>query len=72
MGDEQEVIRSYTPEEAAELLHCHPYTVQELLRGGKLKGYKLHSHWRITDQALKEFMSTSGAKIEEVPVTDAT
>ena len=66
----EEVKHSHTPEEAAKILNCHPYTVQELLRGGKLRGYKLHSHWRITDQALRDFMSISGAKIEEVPAND--
>lgn len=44
-----------TPKRAAELLGVHPYTVYKLLKSGRLRGFRLNSHWRITMEALNEF-----------------
>ena len=54
-----ETDRALTPKEVAEILNCHEYTVQDLLREGKLKGFKLNTHWRITKEALIEFTERS-------------
>lgn len=47
----------FTPEEAAAYLKVSPNTVRTWLRQGKLKGHKLTGGiWRISEQALKEFI----------------
>jgi excisionase family DNA binding protein len=54
----------YTVHEVAEILRMHEETVRILLRSGRLKGIKLGPHatlpgrfeWRITDQALHQFL----------------
>jgi len=49
--------QSFTPEEVAVRLNCHPATVQDLLRTGRLKGYKLNRQWRVTPEELKRFQT---------------
>jgi excisionase family DNA binding protein len=54
----------YTVHEVARILRMHEETVRILLRSGRLKGIKLGPHatlpgrfeWRITDQALRQFL----------------
>ncbi len=46
-----------TVKEVSELLRTHPYTVYQLLKSGKLEGFKLRTHWRITRDALNKFMT---------------
>ena len=48
----------YTPREVAEILGVSVFTVQELLRDGKLKGFKITSRWRVSAEELKNFMKT--------------
>jgi excisionase family DNA binding protein len=56
--------RVYTVHEVAHILHMHEETVRTLLRAGRLKGIKLGPHatlpgrfeWRVTDQALRQFL----------------
>lgn len=56
--------RVYTVHEVARILQMHEETVRVLLRSGRLKGIKLGPHatlpgrfeWRITDQALRQFL----------------
>lgn len=55
MSDEKPEGQSYTPEEVAVRLNAHVATVHELLRSGRLKGYKLNRQWRITPEELKRF-----------------
>ena len=45
-----------TAKEVANTLRVNLYTVHELLREGKLHGFKLMSHWRITQGELDRFM----------------
>lgn len=49
--------KNYTAAEVAQFLDVSLYTVHELLRTGKIKGFKLTSHWRIPEENLKEFMN---------------
>jgi len=46
----------YTVSEVAEALRVTEYTVREKLRSGELRGFKITSHWRIPESALKEFI----------------
>jgi excisionase family DNA binding protein len=56
--------RVYTVHEVAHILHMQEETVRTLLRAGRLKGIKLGPHatlpgrfeWRVTDQALRQFL----------------
>ncbi len=57
--EDEEVL---TVSEAADLLRVAPYTVGQLLREKKLKGFKIHSHWRVTRKAVDEFMADSGVR----------
>lgn len=41
----------YTPQALADRWGISKETVYQLLRGGKLKGFKLGRDWRITDEA---------------------
>lgn len=43
----------YTPEEAAEILQVHPYTIRKWLRAGKIQGKKFGRVWRIPESALE-------------------
>jgi excisionase family DNA binding protein len=47
--------QSFTPEEVAVRLNVHIATVHELLRSGRLKGFKLIRQWRVTPEELKRF-----------------
>lgn len=49
-------LKSYTPREVAKILGVSVFTVQELLREGRLKGFKITSHWRISEDELQKFM----------------
>lgn len=41
----------YTPQELADLWRCHRELVYDLLRSGRLKGFKLGRDWRISEEA---------------------
>ena len=45
-----------TIEEAAELLRIHPETIRRLLRLKRLPGKKIGREWRISREALDEYM----------------
>ena len=52
----------YTPEEVAANLKVSRRTVYQWLTSGKLKGLRAGQTWRISEEALVEFMgSASGA-----------
>ena len=40
--------------EAANLLRCQPSTVETAWREGKLPGFRIGLHWRVTESALRE------------------
>jgi excisionase family DNA binding protein len=57
------IQRTYTPDQAAKELQVCRSTVLEWLRKGKLKGVKLgHRTWRISADALAEFVRAAEAK----------
>lgn len=51
-------IKVYTPKEVAEILQITERTVQRYLKEGTLKGVKVGKLWRVTEQALNEFLGT--------------
>lgn len=50
------VSKIYTPKEVAEILKTSERTVQEMFRSRKLKGMKVGKSWRISDEALQDFI----------------
>lgn len=52
-------MKTYTPEQAAEVLQLHPITIYRYLRKGKLHGCKIHARaWRLTEEDLRAFLTT--------------
>lgn len=52
------MIKVYTPKEVAEMLQVTERTVYRWIDKGHLKAAKLGKLWRITEQALNEFLET--------------
>ncbi len=52
---------AYTAREVGEIINANLYTVHDLLRTKRLRGFKLNTHWRITPEALAEFISQEGS-----------
>ncbi len=65
--------RILTPEQVAQILQVHPYTVLKFIKQGKLQASKLGRVYRIRESALESFLDqTSGkaAKVEESTTND--
>lgn len=56
----EERRKAYTAREVGEIINANLYTVHDLLRTGRLRGFKINTHWRITPEALGEFMQRRG------------
>ncbi|XXQ67428.1 helix-turn-helix domain-containing protein [Neisseriaceae bacterium B1] len=50
-------MKTYTVNEAAEYCHCHPETVREYIRAGKLIASKVGRAYCIRQAKLDEFLS---------------
>lgn len=48
--------KTMTPNEVAKILRCRPVTVYRILENGELHGFKIGLGWRITEDALKEWI----------------
>lgn len=59
-----EVKEYYTPKEVAEKWGVSVFTVQELLRKGRLEGSKLTTNWRVSRKSMEQFMSDNSNKQE--------
>ena len=46
----------YTVKEIADKLKTTEYNIRELLKDGKLQGFKLGKSWRIKESDLREFV----------------
>ena len=57
----------YTPEEAAANLRVTRRAMYQWLTSGKLKGFRVGQHWRISEDDLMEFMKR--APLERTPLT---
>lgn len=53
-----EIQEYYTVPELAARWRCSADVVYDLLRQGKLRGFKLGSSWRITDEARIQYEQT--------------
>ncbi len=47
----------YTTEEIAQILKVHPLTAAKYVREGKIQGFRLTKRWRVSENALEEFIS---------------
>lgn len=56
------VEKAITPVQAAERLQVSVFTVQEWLRQGKLKGFKVGRLWRIREADLDNFILKGGKR----------
>lgn len=54
--------RALNTQEVADILGVTTYTVHELLRDGRLPGFKIKSQWRIRPHELENFMQAKQAK----------
>jgi excisionase family DNA binding protein len=59
------VTRVFTIDEVAEILKVNPRTVNRLIERGELKAAKVGRVYRITEQALNEFLNLPDATEEE-------
>ena len=46
----------YTIPEICEILGVKPRTVYKYIREDKLNAFKVGNHWRVTDEALQDFL----------------
>lgn len=51
-------LEVYTLKEIEELLHVTRRSIYNWIKDGKLKAFKIGKEWRVTRQALEEFMQT--------------
>jgi excisionase family DNA binding protein len=59
------VVKLYSPDEAAEHLGVTANTVRAWLRDGNIKGIKLGGRiWRISEEALNDFINASETERE--------
>ncbi len=49
-------MKAYTVQQAAEILQVCPDTVKNEIRRNKLKGIKVGTEWRISEQAMADYM----------------
>lgn len=54
-----EDIKLYTLEEVMEFLHTSRRTLYRYIKDGKLKAVKIGGRWKVTDEALKDFLQMS-------------
>ncbi len=51
-----DTIKTYTLAEVAEILKVTRRTVYNYVKGGRLTATKIGAQWRVTEQALKDFL----------------
>ena len=51
-------IEVYTLKEIEDLLHVTRRTLYNWIKGGKLKAFRIGKEWRVTREALEQFMET--------------
>ena len=51
-----EDIKLYTLEEVMDFLHTTRRTLYRYIKDGKLKAVKVGGRWKVTDEALKDFL----------------
>lgn len=53
-----EDIKVYTLREVEAILKVTQRTLYNYIKGGQLKAVKLGRNWRVTEEALREFLNT--------------
>lgn len=51
-------LEVYTLKEIEDLLHVTRRTLYNWIKGGKLKAFRIGKEWRVTREALEQFMET--------------
>jgi len=65
--------RILTPDQVAQILQIHPFTVLKFIKQGKLKASKLGRVYRIRESDLESFLDQSSGKspkVQEIPAND--
>jgi excisionase family DNA binding protein len=52
----QTLMKTYSVQEAAQILKAAVFTVRSWIRGGKLKAHKVGGHYVILDRDLRAFL----------------
>lgn len=50
------IMKVYKIVEVADIVHSHPETVKSEIKRNKLKAFKVGSEYRITEQALEDYL----------------
>lgn len=50
-------MRTYTVDQAAEVLQVTPDTIRRLARDNRLQGSKIGNHWRFIEEDLRAFLN---------------
>ena len=58
----------YTPKTLAAHWGCSPDIVYDLLRSGKLHGFRLGRSWRVTEEAREAYETSTGPAERDTPV----
>ena len=56
----------YNVEEVAEFLAVHKETVKKFIREGRIKGVKLGTRWRITEDEIQRILGLQGNQHQEI------
>ncbi len=59
--------RILTPEQVAQILQVHPFTVLKFIKQGKLKASKLGRVYRIRESELESFLDQTSGKVAKTP-----
>lgn len=61
-----------TPDQVAQILQVHPFTVLKFIKQGKLKASKLGRVYRIREGDLENFLELSSSRANKAPENDQT
>jgi excisionase family DNA binding protein len=57
----------YSLREVAQQLRISEPTARDLLRSGQLRSVRVGSQWRVTDQAVREFLHEDARQPHQMP-----
>ena len=55
-------MQGYNLKEVVKLLGLNIQTIRQYIKEGKLKASKIGTHYRVTDEAIKEFLKANEVK----------
>lgn len=65
---EQEMIRTYTAQEAAEILKCNTRHICNMCHTGEIAGFKAGRAWVITESALANYIAAKQNEREQAAI----